>query len=109
MEGCCMTTYTTFEADGIDFICPVTFAALPGATTLTGGTVAVDAINLVTKAKTAGVATIASSTSIRCTIEGWTLAPGNYSVQVRATPAGYAEQTVTDATFNVKASAGPGP
>lgn len=105
-----MIVQQTYEADGIDLlISPVEFDAASGVTTLVDGTAAVDAINQVTRVKTAGVATITTATSIRCVIEGWMLAPGNYSVQVRATPLGYAQQTVAEVTFNVKASAGPSP
>lgn len=100
-----MTTYTGHEATGIDALVTVTFDALPGATTLSGATVAVNARNAATGTKYAGTATVASSTTIRCTFAAWALPAGTYSVQVRATPTGYGAQTVADVTFVVKPSA----
>jgi hypothetical protein len=105
MEGSRMTTYTAHEATGIDALVTVTFDALPGATTLSGATVAVNARNTVTGTKYVGTATVTSGTTIRCTFAAWALPAGTYSVQVRATPSGYSAQTVADATFVVKTSA----
>lgn len=98
-----MTIYISHQVDGIDFLCsPVTFDSLTGATTLTGATVAVDAINSATRAKITGTANVVSANSIRCTFAPWSLAVGQYSVQVRAKPAGYAEQTIADEVWWVK-------
>lgn len=100
-----MTTYTAHEATGIDALVTVTFDTAPGATTLSGATVAVNARNIATGTKYAGTATVASATTIRCTFAAWALPAGTYSVQIRATPTGYSAQTVADVVFAVKASA----
>jgi len=96
---------TAYEATGIDALITVAFGPLPGATTLTGGTVAVDAIHLITRAKVTGTATIASATTIRCTFDPWDLVAGLYSMQTRAQPLGYSEQTVSDERICVEESA----
>jgi len=100
-----MSTFTAYEATGIDALVTVTFDTAPGATTLSGATVAVNARNTVTGTKYAGTATVASATTIRCTFAAWAIPTGTYSVQVRATPTGYSAQTVADATFMIKPSA----
>lgn len=101
-----MSSYTAYEATGIDGITEeIVFDALPGATTVTGATVAVDAVNTVTGTKYAGTATVYSSTRIRFVFAAWALPEGTYRVQVRATPTGYNVQTVADVTFLVKKSA----
>lgn len=98
-----------YEATGIDALVTVTFGALPGASTLTGGAVAVDAINLETKIKVPGTATIASATTIRCIFGPWILAAGIYAVHTRAQPLGYSEQTVSVERIVVEESAAETP
>jgi len=107
MEGSLMTMIA-YEATGIDALVTVTFNAAPGATTLSSGTVAVDAINTKTKTKYASTtATIQSGTTIRFTFGEWVLPEGTYEVQVRAPPSGYSTQTLSleDSTFQVRKSA----
>ena len=92
---------TVFESEGFDALITVAFDSLTGATTLVGGTVAVDALNLSTSVKTTGTATVASATTVRATFAAWVLAAGKYSVQVRARPAGYTQQDVGYCTLTV--------
>ena len=106
-----MITYGTHELDGIDFlVSPITFDNLTGATSMVGGTVGVEAITTRGGLRYTGVATLVNaSTGIRCTFAPRALPPGVYSVQVRATPAGYAQQTISDTVWVVKTSAKAGP
>ena len=96
---------TVFESEGFDSLTTVAFDNLTGATTLIGAAVAVDALNVATGIKTVGVATVASATTIRATFAVWLLSAGRYSVQVRATPSGYAQQVVADCALTVVAAA----
>lgn len=105
MEGRGMTQYVTHEADGIDFLCAVTFDETAGVASLIGAVVSVAALNAANKKKWPGEATVIDATTIRCIFEPWSLPPGHYSVQVRAAPDGYPDQTVADETFWVKPSA----
>lgn len=100
-----MTTRTAFEATGIDAEVTVTFKASPGATTLIGGAVAADLLSSPANTKYAvGDVTIASATKIRVRTAAWAIPAGTYSLQVRAEPAGYSEQTY-EYQFVIKKSA----
>lgn len=100
---------TTYEADGYDVLFTVVFDNLTGATSLTGASVAIDAVNISTGVKTSGVASVASATTIRATLTGWSLPAGTYSVQIRARPPGYSEQTPGECSLTVLPSAAPHP
>lgn len=100
------TSFTVFEAEGFDWLIdPITFDSAAGATTMVGATVAVAAINAATEVKVAGSAAVVDATSIRATFAGWALPAGRYSVQVEATPSGYAKQIIADCALTVKKSA----
>lgn len=99
--------FDVFENEGFDALVTVAFDALTGATSLTGGATGANALNVKTGAKVVGVATITSATTIHATHAASTLAPGVWSVQVRATPVGFAEQVVADAVVTVKTKAAP--
>ena len=100
--------YNSHESDGIDFLCTVAFDTLSGATTLLGATFAVDAISP-SGARFAGATAYVGPNQFRCTFAGWAMSADTYSVQSRARPAGYAEETVADTTWIVKVSAGVKP
>ena len=104
-----MTLYTSHVTDGIDLlVSPVTFGTGAGATTMTGATVAAYARNASTgTVYTAASCTVASATSVRAVWTGGALPAGKYSVQVFATPTGYAIQTIADIDVVVLAAAGP--
>lgn len=102
-----MTAYVAYASAPLDFVCQVTFDAGAGATTLTGGAIRVDAINDKSKAKVAGTATILTGTTARCTFAAGSLPPGNYEVQVLATPIGATAQVVSASAWHVKPGAAP--
>lgn len=98
-------TETTFEVDGIDFICPVSFD--PGtASTLVGSTVKVYAVNISTGTVYTGTGSIISATVLRATLASGALPVGTYLVQVIVTPLGYQPQTVHESEWKVKRSLG---
>lgn len=104
-----MTLYTSHTTDGLDLlVSPVTFGTGAGASTLVGGVVAAYAKNASTgTVYTAASCTVASATSVRATWAPLALPAGKYSVQVYATPTGYAIQTIADIDVTVLAAAGP--
>lgn len=98
--------YIAYTSAPLDFLAnPVTFDA-GGPTTLVGATVRVDAINDVTKAKTAGTATVVDADTCRCTFAAGTLPAGRYDVQLLATISGVS-QVICASLWTVRPGAAP--
>ena len=97
-------SYTAYTSEPLDFAVAVTFDA-GGPSTLVGGTVRADALNLDTGARASGVATIQGAASIRATFAAGALPAGRYEVQVIATPSGAAAQVVSASLWTVKRGA----
>lgn len=101
-----MSIYTAYTSTSLDFLVdPVTLDP-GGPTTLIGAVVRVDALNLSTKAKVAGLATVITATSVRCFFAAGDLVAGRYEVQLRAT-VGSVSQIISETTWAVKPGAAP--
>ena len=101
--------HEAFEATAYAFRVRVDFGALPGATTLTGATVDVYAVNTVTGVEVKGAATIVDTDEIDVAFAAGLLTAGIWDVQVQAAPLGYAEDTVARTKVTVFASAASAP
>ena len=100
-------TETSHVTDGIDLlVSPVDFGS-SGVTTLVGGTVAAYAKSGAGTVYAANSCVVASATSVSAKWTGGTLPAGKYTVQVYATPSGFAIHTIKDVEIVVKAAAGP--
>lgn len=98
-------TEVSHLVDGIDFQCTVVFD--PGtASTFVGSVLKVYAGNIATDVVYTGSAFVVSATVIHCTFAGGTIPVGQYAVQVIATPAGYAPQTVFEVQWQIQKSLG---
>lgn len=99
-----MMIFSTFEADGINFVVPVEMG-LGAPATLEGASVFVDAVDLVSGVKSAGVATLAGPKTINCYFPAWSKPAGEYDIQVRVDLPGHSTKTVARAKCRVERSA----
>lgn len=76
-----------------------------GVSTMIGAAVRADALNLETKVKTPGTATVTGATTIEGTFAAGLLPVGEYEIQVLATPPGNLAQVVSRDRWQVKLGA----
>jgi hypothetical protein len=99
-----MTMYVAYTAETLTFdASPVTFDAASGVTTLVGGAAEVSA-KTAAGASVTGTATIIDADTIRCTFAANSFTVGRAKIQVRATPLGFAEQTVLESIWDIRLS-----
>lgn len=99
-----MTVYVTYTNDVLTFdASPVTFDAASGVTTLVGGAAEVSA-KTAAGASVTGTATIIDADTIRCTFAAGAFTAGRAKIQVRATPLGFAEQTIQETIWEIRQS-----
>ena len=94
-----------YTSEPLDLRLTVTFDAGAGATTLSGGTLRVDASNTKSGVKIGGTAAITGSTTARLTFDAGSLPVGVYEVQALATPSGAPAQVVYADRWHIKPGA----